>query len=308
MRVAVTHDGGARGGTPDAAGVLEAVDAVVDSLGRLGHSAFPIPVAPPLERLLPRLAAVDLVVNLVEGLEGRGAEEPRLAALQELAGRPLTGAGSDCLALGRRKDRVNALLAAEGLPVPAWALAGPAAIAAWSDYPAIVKPAGEDGSVGIHDSSVVADSWALRSAIAATPAPALVQAFVGGRELNVGIVGETVLPVSEIVFSGDQRVVSYAAKWTAGSPADLATRPVCPARISGTLHDHVVELARRAWAAVGGAGYGRVDLRTDAAGEPWILEVNPNPDLAPGAGLARMAEAAGWGYDGLIARILEEAR
>lgn len=308
MRIAVTHDGGARGGSPDTAGVLEAVDAVVGSLGRLGHSAFPIPVARPLERVLPRLAAVDLVFNLVEGLEGRGAEEPRLAALQELAGRPLTGAGSDCLALGRRKDRVNALLAAEGLPVPTWALAGPTTAPDWNAYPAIVKPAGEDGSVGIHDSSVVADPWALQGAIAATPAPALVQAFVGGRELNVGIVGATVLPVSEIVFSGDQRVVSYAAKWSAGSRADLGTRPVCPARISGTLHDQVVELARRAWAAVGGTGYGRVDLRTDAAGEPWILEVNPNPDLAPGAGLARMAEAAGWGYDGLIARILEEAR
>ncbi len=308
MRIAVTHDAGARGGSPDTAGVLESVDAVLAALGRMGHAAFPIPVGRPLERLLPRLTAVDLIFNLVEGLEGRAEDEPRMAALQELAGRPVTGARSDCLALARRKDRVNALLQAAALPVPPWALATPAVADGWSAFPAIVKPVGEDGSVGIHDGSVVEQPWELTAAVSGATAPSLVQAFVAGRELNVGIVGRSVLPVSEIVFSGSQRVVSYAAKWAPGSSADRATQPVCPARISASLHDRVVELALGAWEAVGGTGYGRVDLRTDEAGEPWILEVNPNPDLAPSAGLARMADAAGWGYDGLVARILEESR
>lgn len=308
MRIAVTHDAGARGGSPDAAGVLEAVDGVVAALGRLGHAAFPVAIDRPLDRVLPRLSAVDVIFNLTEGLDGRAEEEARLAGLQELAGRPMTGAGSDTLALARRKDRVNALLAARGLPVPEWAVVSSVTIARWTRYPAIVKPAGEDASVGIHETSVVENAWELHAAAARAPAPALVQAFVGGRELNVGIVGDAVLPVSEIVFSGSQRVVSYAAKWSPGSGADLGTRPVCPARISATLHDRVVALASEAWEAVGGTGYGRVDLRTDAAGEPQILEVNPNPDLDPAAGLARMADAAGWGYDGLVARILEQAR
>ncbi len=308
MRIAVTHDAGARGGNPDTAGVLESVDAVLAALGRMGHAAFPIPVGRPLERLLPRLTAVDLLFNLVEGLEGRAEDEPRVAALQELAGRSMTGARSDCLALARRKDRVNALLQTAGLPVPPWMVARPETASRWSAFPAIVKPLGEDGSVGIHDGSIVDDPWELSAAISRFPTPALVQSFVGGRELNVGIVGESVLPVSEIVFAGTQRVVTYAAKWAPGSSADRDTLPVCPARISATLQDRVVDLALRAWDAVGGTGYGRVDLRTDDAGQPWILEVNPNPDLAPSAGLARMANAAGWGYDGLIARILEEAR
>ncbi len=308
MRVAVTHDAGAVAGPPDAAGVLEAVDAVVASLGRLGHAAFPVAVGRPLERVLARLAAVDLVFNLAEGLDGRGEAEPRVAAFQELAGRPMTGARSDTLSLARRKDRVNALLSTYGVPVPLWTLAGPDTAGEWTRFPAIVKPAGEDGSVGIYESSVVDDPVELAVALGRTPAPALVQTFVGGRELNVGIVGDVVLPVAEIVFHGSQRIVSYGAKWSPGSPADLDTRPVCPARISATLHDHVVELARTAWSAVGGTGYGRVDLRTDDAGVVHVLEVNPNPDLAPGAGLARMAAAAGWGYDGLVARILEEAR
>jgi D-alanine-D-alanine ligase len=170
-----------------------------------------------------------------------------------------------------------------------------------------VKPLDEDGSIGIGDDCLVHHRWELRTVLARADSDRLVQAFVGGREFNVGIVGSRVLPVAEIVFSGAQRVVSYAAKWAPGSDADRRTTPVCPARITGTLHDRLVELGLAAWRAVDGRSYGRVDLRLDAGGEPFVLEVNPNPDLAPGAGLARMARAAGWAYDGLIARIVEEA-
>jgi D-alanine-D-alanine ligase len=108
-----------------------------------------------------------------------------------------------------------------------------------------------------------------------------------------------VLPVAEIEFAGRQRVVSYAAKWDAGSDATGATPAVVPRPYPGTPSaTSAVDAGPGAWAAVGGRGYGRVDLRTDDAGQPYVLEVNPNPDLAPDAGLARMAEAAGWGYAG----------
>jgi D-alanine-D-alanine ligase len=120
-------------------------------------------------------------------------------------------------------------------------------------------------------------------------------------------VGQEVLPVSEILFAACQRAVTYAAKWAAGSLDDRRTPVECPAQLPAALANQAVALARAAWAAVGGRGYGRVDLRTDEAGHPYVLEVNPNPDLAPDAGLARMAEAAGWGYVGLVHRILEEA-
>jgi D-alanine-D-alanine ligase len=225
----------------------------------------------------------------------------------ELAGRPLTGASSETLALCRRKDRVNALLEARGLPVPAWTVARRGERPDWSTFPAIVKPVGEDGSVGIDERSVVDDPFELNGALERARGESLVQAFVGGRELNVGIVGSVTLPVAEIEFSGAQRLVCYAAKWEPGSVADLSTTPVCPALIPADLAVEAAALAREAWAAVGGHGYGRIDLRTDEDGRLFVLEVNPNPDLTPGDGLARMADAAGWGYAGLVGRILREA-
>ena len=308
MRIAVAYDRAAdHGGTPDTAGVLDAVRAVVDSLSRAGHSAFPVAAGAPLDRFLGRLAAVDVVFNLVESLDGRAEDEPKMAALMELSNRPVTGAGSETLALCRRKDRVNALLGSRGLPIPAWTLVRPGEVPDWRHFPAIVKPAGEDGSVGITESSVAEDDLELRAALARATGDSLLQRFVGGRELNVGIVGGVVLPVAEIEFSRAQRLVTYAAKWEPGSQADLGTRPVCPADIPPELAASARQIALEAWQSLGGQGYGRVDLRTDEAGRLHVLEVNPNPDLAPDAGLARMAGAAGWTYEGLVARIVREA-
>lgn len=320
MRIAVTYDGAvdgivpasvsrgaARCAAPDVVGVREVVDAVVESLVRLDHAASPLAVQPPLERFLNRVSAVDLVFNLAEGWGGEAEHEPRLAALMELSGRPVTGASSDTLALCRRKDRANAVIAARGLAVPPWTVATPGQHPAWTAFPAIVKPAGEDGSVGIHEDSVVENAIELFAALDRTDGDALVQAFVTGREFNVGFVGTEPLPLAEVVFAGSQRVVSYAAKWSPGSRDDLSTLPICPARVSATFRDAAVGLAREAWEVVGGRGYARVDLRTDAAGALHLLEINPNPDLAPSAGLARMARVAGWGFDGLVARIVEEA-
>ncbi|HUX34424.1 MAG TPA: hypothetical protein VMV51_11200, partial [Gemmatimonadaceae bacterium] len=135
------------------------------------------------------------------------------------------------------------------------------------------------------------------------------QRYVDGREVNVGIVGDTVLPVSEIDFGGLPkgmwRIVSYRSKWETGSDEDAGTAPRCPAELPPALEAEVRHLALEAWRLVGGTGYGRVDFRIDAEGRPWILEVNPNPDIAPDAGLARMAKAAGMSYARLIRTVTQ---
>lgn len=307
MRIALPYDGAAHTGAPDVAGVLEAVDAVAGALARLGHTPLPLAAIRPLDGFVAALAEADVVFNLVEGLGGGAVHEPRMAGLMARTGPPLTGCNARMLALCRRKDRLNAVLAARGLPVPEWCVAGPGERPTWSHYPAMVKPVGEDGSVGIDATAVVEDVIELGAALDRSGHRSLVQRFVGGREFAVGIVGMTALPIAEIRFSGAARVLTYAAKWDAGSADDRDTAPSCPADIPATVRRELHDLARRAWTVAGGHGYGRVDLRTDGEGRPFILEVNPNPDLAPGAGLARMARAGGWSFDLLVDRILREA-
>jgi D-alanine-D-alanine ligase len=132
----------------------------------------------------------------------------------------------------------------------------------------------------------------------------LVQRFVDGREINVGIVGDTVLPISEIDFGemrrGMWRIVTYQSKWLVGSDEDIGAAPRCPADLPPKLAAEIRRIALSAWRLVGGHGYGRVDMRIDSSGKPWILEVNANPDVAPDAGLARMAAFAGIEYSALV--------
>jgi D-alanine-D-alanine ligase len=256
-----------------------------------------------------------LVFNLCEGMNNQGAGEPVAAALVELLGIPLTGAPSEMLGLCLRKDRANAVLRAHGIPVPPWMLArSDAAPGPWRRYPAIVKPAAEDGSFGISSDSVVRDRAALEAVLSQRCqqwGPMLVQRFIRGREFNLAVVGGRVLPHAEIDFSTMPRglppIVSYAAKWDYGSPEERGTVPVCPARLPARLARHLTRLAEQVWAAVDGAGYGRIDVRVDGRGTTFVTDVNPNPDLGESAGLARQAAAAGWSYVDLIARIVDEA-
>lgn len=318
MRIAILYDDvdSRPDALPDERGVLEAVEAVDLALRDLGHAPVRVPVGAALDAWVARLrdADVALVFNLCEGAGGSSANEARVAAAVELVGLPMTGSPSETLALARRKDRVYALLAASGEPVPAWLALEPGQTpAGWSWFPAIVKPVDEDASVGITQRSVARDAAGLEAAVAAARRRGgiIVQEFLDGREFNVGIVGDEILPVAEIDFAalpdGAWPLVTYEAKWAPGSPEDLGTTPVCPAPIDEPTHREAVRIALTAWRLVGGRGYGRVDLRADHTGRLHVLDVNPNPDLSPSAGLARMAAAHGWGYADLVGRIVREA-
>jgi D-alanine-D-alanine ligase len=106
---------------------------------------------------------------------------------------------------------------------------------------------------------------------------------------------------------GMWKIVSYRSKWITGSDEDLGAAPKCPADLPKSLARELERIALEAWTAVGGKGYGRADFRIDRSGQPWLLEVNPNPDIAPGAGLARMAGVAGMDYPALVRRVCELA-
>lgn len=318
MRVGLLYDdiSSRPSATEDELSILESLDAVDQAVCELGHSPVWIPVPPRIDSWIELLehSSLDLVFNLYEGVGDDSAHEARVAGIVELLGLRMTGCSAETLVLARRKDRVNALLRDAGLPVPEWALVEVKRRKLyWDKFPAIVKPAAEDASIGISQSSVVRNRRELARAIDAAERfdRVLVQRFVEGREFNVGIVGKTLLPVNEIDFSrmpaGAWPLLSYAAKWHAGSPEDVGSEPRCPAEITDQQRDQLYELSMQAWRIVEGRGYGRVDFRMDEAGRPFILEVNPNPDIAPVAGLTRMARAHGWSYTQIIGRILAEA-
>lgn len=206
-------------------------------------------------------------------------------------------------------------LAAAGVRTPEACVMKNAADAFALPFPVIVKPSREDGSVGIDARCVVGDEHALREQVGAMVAklaqPCLVERYIDGRELNVALFGyptARVLPLQEIDFSalpeGAPRIVTYDAKWRTGSTDDIGTRPVILTLTNLTLSSSVAARARRvaasAFAAVGVRDYGRVDVRVDGEGVPYVVDVNPNCDLSPNAGLARAASAVGLDHTALV--------
>ena len=313
MRVVILYDPGAEDWTAeDVRGVMQAVNQVGQSFAALGHAVRKQPVRHDM-RWFQAARQADLAFNLCEGVHGRSEWEEHVVATLEFAGVPVTGASAWTLAACRRKATANAILTQAGLPIPRWTVAQ-GKIQDDFPLPAIIKPAAEDASAGLDRGSVVADRKALRARVAAMTEQfdeVLVQQYVAGRELNVGFVGDRALPIAEIDFSGmppgSWPILTYAAKWDTGSPDDLGSVPVCPASLAQKLAERLVRIAETAWRAMEGKGYGRVDLRVDEQGRPWVLEVNPNPDLNDDAGLSRMAKAAGWDYAELVRRIAEVA-
>jgi D-alanine-D-alanine ligase len=180
----------------------------------------------------------------------------------------------------------------------------------------IVKPSREDASVGIDDRSVVNTPGELRRqvhyVIEEFDQPALAEEYIDGRELNVAILGSVnplVLPISEIDFSGltseMHKIVSYEAKWIPDSVAFKGTQGVCPAPLPPRLEAEIRATALRCFHLVGCRDYARVDFRLSPAGVPYVLEVNPNPDISDDAGFARSTRTYGLSYSEAIGKIVE---
>lgn len=327
-RVAILYtadEGLARGEARDALavrGVREAAEAALRACRDQGWEAAlvaaPAGPGPFVEAALA--AKPDVVLNLVESLAGEARLEAAAAWLLEMTGLPYTGSPPLALSLGLEKPLVKDLLRARGVPVPeGCVLEDAAAPMPRLPYPCIVKPAREDASHGIAAESVVADEAAARARAARLietyGQPAIVEAYVEGREFNVSVLGEgagaEVLPLGEIDFSGfpsgRPRIVSYEAKWVEDSPEYRGTASIAAKPLEAPLRARIEAVALAAYRAVGLRDYGRVDLRVCPERGPFVLEVNPNPDLSPGAGLSRAAGRAGMTHGDLVARILRAA-
>ncbi len=262
--------------------------------------------------------------NLFEGTGGVGSGEAEVAGLIESLGCAMTGSPAECLSLVRHKARTKRLLAAAGVPTPEFVLVeadAPLELRSLADLlaagPMIVKPAHEDASLGIGPASIVEDEAHLHAQLRTVRArygAALVERFIVGREFNAAVLAAPdaeLLPLAEIEFAGRGRpgwqIVTYDAKWTTESDAYHQTPAACPARLDADTAARAGQLALAAFRLTGCRDYARVDLRQDAAGRLFVLEVNANPDIGPSAGYARSLGVAHIEYDAFIDRLVRHA-
>jgi D-alanine-D-alanine ligase len=276
-----------------------------------------------------------LVFNLVESLGGTDRLMTLAPLLLEALDTPYTGATSHSMLAVADKRHAKQILHDAGLPTPGWftcdegwhvdplprdrtagAAAGPTRL--------IVKAVWEHASFELHNDAVIEVpgqitngelAERLQARTAAAGRPLFVERFIDGREFNLSLLagrhGPQVLPPAEIDFSAfppDQpHIVGYPAKWDEGSFQYLNTpRRFEFARSDRPLLERLKQLAIRCWHLFRLRGYARVDLRVDAAGRPWILEINVNPCLSLDAGFAAALQRADIDYDEAIERILAD--
>jgi D-alanine-D-alanine ligase len=320
MKVLVLHSDVPPDAPPEDQDTLAAAGAVAKALISRGYQAPTAAFFPDLEKLRAEIAghAADVVFNLVEGIEGKGRLAYVAPLLLDEIGVPYTGTGADALIATGDKPLSKRLFREAGIPTPDWS-EPPDWNGLYADARYIVKAADEDASVGLDDASVVAGSEVrARAELCAGRfgGPWFAERYVDGREFNVSVLqerdGPCVLPMAEMTFeewpASRPRIVGYIAKWDDASFE--STRTV---RQFG-FEDREPELAlalrhysQCAWSLFKLRGTARVDFRVDEAGRPLVLEVNPNPGIAPDAGFAAAAARAGLSYADMIERIVRAA-
>ncbi|QDU20449.1 D-alanine--D-alanine ligase family protein [Urbifossiella limnaea] len=285
---------------PDAGAEHDILDTVADTFKiiqaagfdarKLGINHDPRPLLDEVRDHRP-----DAVFNLFEGIPTQPGTEVSVAALLEWLNLPFTGCPSPCLSVGRDKVRSKHLLAAAGLPTAPYLVVpegGP--IPRWRrGWPAIVKPAAQDASVGIDQGSVVNTQAELAARVEYVRktygGDCLVEAFVFGRELHVNVIEVAgarvpeVLPLAEIEFHdrrpGKWPVYTFTAKWDMESDEYKNAPLKAPVYIDEPLFKEVERIAVRAFRLFECRDYARLDVRLTAEGKFAVLEMNPNPYL-----------------------------
>jgi D-alanine-D-alanine ligase len=253
---------------------------------------------------LPAIVANASLENLeliFLAMHGGIGEDGTIQGLLELAGIPYTGSDALGSALAMDKDVAKRLFLAAGVPTPRWLMApaGLERVAEQLGYPVIVKPNREGSTVGL---SLVSAPEQIEEAVAIASGfggEVMLEQYIPGRELTVGILDGVALAVGEIIpASGD--IFDYAAKYQ-----NDAAQEIFPADLSESTTQQIRELALAAHQALKLASYSRVDFRMDPDGALWCLEVNTLPGLTAGSLLPQSAAAVGISFPELCERICE---
>jgi D-alanine-D-alanine ligase len=321
MKIVLLHTAEAAEPEPD-----PVIGQISGALHSAGHAVETLAVDDKVEPVLEAFRRIqpDLVFNIAESFGGRSALESNVAALLTLLGVRYTGSGPAGLLLAGDKGVAKKVLSFHGLKTPEFATLyrGTVDWAGNIDFPVIVKPPLEDGSLGLHSKSVVRDLKELLVRLDEVHSqyghPVLIEQFIEGREFYVGVLGNSqadALPIVELDFSGFPdgvpRIASWEAKWGEegnASGAEFAgTKSVIATDLGEELETRIRQVCVDAFHALQLRDYGRVDLRMTPNGDLYILEVNPNCYLEQGSEFAMAAAHGGLAYPALIGRIVELA-
>jgi D-alanine-D-alanine ligase len=323
MKVAVVYN-------PDAKGIInvfgiqnrewypqETVERVVRALEKGGHEVELIAgdrfLLSKLNKFLPKLSrrrANGIVLNMALGIQGK-CRYTHVPALLEVAGIPYTSSSPLGHILALDKVVAKQIFTASGLPTPAYRVfSSPDERAHSLEFPLIVKPRGEAASFGL---KIVHDEASLREAVDRNLGQyrqtVLVEEFIKGREINVGILGNDppeVFPVLELLLDGGKdQVYSHEAKFARSSRKKA--EKVCPADLPAETAAYIQSVAIQAYQALNVYDFARVDFRVDEFNRPYVLEVNSMASLNPGSSFVYAAKKAGYSYDQLVNRIVEVA-
>ncbi len=273
---------------------LKSGEAVAAALRRVGHTVHAVDVT--AARLPPLPAGVEVVFIALHGAYGEdGGVQAELTGL----GLPYTGSDARASRLAFDKALTKQEALRLDLPTAPFEVLEPGA-ATTLPLPVVVKPLCQGSSIGVHRVDRPEDWAAALADAAAAEGRALVERYIPGRELTVGVLDELVLPAVEI--EAPEGWYDFQAKYTRG-----ACRYQVPAPLAPALAAAAGALARRAFDGLGCRGVARVDFRLDPEGALWLLEVNTIPGFTETSLLPKAAAAAGLTFEALCERLLERA-
>ncbi|HSW35137.1 MAG TPA: ATP-grasp domain-containing protein, partial [Candidatus Limnocylindrales bacterium] len=297
---------------------LQTIDQITEALVAGGHQVQAFEgdknIISVLEEFMPAVISGErpgLVFNLSYGIQGR-ARYTHIPAILEMLGIPYVGSGPETHAVALDKVLTKMVLLQKGLPTPKFTvLEGPNFDFPLKDslnFPLIVKPKGEALSLGLKIVYNEADLRAeVRHICEIFHGPALVEEFIEGREINIGLLGNDpveALPPVELIFEKGTTIFTHEDKTNAGS---RRIKKICPAQIGPEQTKYLSSLAVDAFKALGCFDSARVDFRLDKAGNPYILEVNSMASLNPGGSYVFAAEKVGLNYHTIVNQLIEIA-
>ena len=272
------------------------------------------------EELKERRGSLDLVLNMAEAFGGGNRDETLVPAMLEALEIPFTGASSHNMHLTLDKEKTKLVARGYGIPVPEYQVfrRGDEALGNNLSFPLIVKPIREEASIGIYTDSVVTSAIDLRERITRVlrfyRQPALVEPFISGREISVGMIGNGdtlhIFPPLEFLFAGAvsplEAFRSYEYKW--GGRKEQMVRALLDNQTAQLLLDY----SGRAFVATECRDYARMDFRLSDRGEIFLLEVNYNPGIGPNTHglnntLTMMASFEGSGFEDLVESVVKTA-